>query len=88
MWPSLGVLQRRCERPYRLPDTDITIDKNIDIVVPVYSLQNDEQYFPEPDKFIPERFLPENKQHHKFSYLPFGDGPRACIGEFKGSSFF
>ena len=39
-------------------------------------------YFPNPDKFDPERFSPENKGNIPFgSILTFGLGPRACIGQ-------
>ena len=46
------------------------------------SLHRDPEYFPDPEKFYPERFSDENKQKIvPFSYLPFGSGPRNCIGK-------
>lgn len=47
-----------------------------------YLVHHDARWFPEPDKFIPERWTPELKEARpKFSYFPFGGGTRTCIGE-------
>lgn len=82
MFPSLGILNRVCVKKYTLPGTDITIDRGVKIIIPVEAIQNDEQYFDNPEEFRPERFSPEEvAKRHKFVYLPFGEGPRACIGK-------
>ncbi|MBS1834852.1 MAG: cytochrome P450, partial [Acidobacteria bacterium] len=47
-----------------------------------YVMHRDPRYFAEPDRFDPDRWLPENvAERPKFSYLPFGGGTRVCIGE-------
>lgn len=79
MYPPVARLDRVCVKKYKLKDIEINPGEKIGI--PVYGLQNDPDYFPEPEKFRPERFLPEEKeQRHPFVYLPFGAGPRNCIG--------
>lgn len=51
------------------------------IEIAVGHLHYNPKIWPEPEKFIPERFTAEAKQQrHPFSYLPFGAGPRGCIG--------
>lgn len=82
-FPSLGVLNRVCARKYTIPGLDITIDPGVKIIIPVQAIQNDESYFDNPEEFRPERFSPdEEKRLSNFMFLPFGRGPRACVGEF------
>nr|AZJ25101.1 CYP6AB133 [Cydia pomonella] len=80
LFPSLGFLIRKCAKPYTFPGTDVSIDEGIAVIIPVQGLQTDEQYFDEPEQFRPERFHPDNRVENHV-YLPFGEGPRACIGE-------
>ncbi|KPJ15944.1 Cytochrome P450 6B6 [Papilio machaon] len=80
-FPSLGVLNRTCARRYKIPELDVTIDPGVKIVIPVQAIQMDEKYFDNPNEFRPERFSPdEEKKLNQYMYLPFGRGPRACIG--------
>ena len=52
------------------------------VIIPIYALHHDPDYYPHPQKFDPERFNEENKRkRHPFVYLPFGAGPRNCLGK-------
>lgn len=67
-----------------VPGTDVTIEKGTKVIIPVWGLQMDPEYYPNPEVFDPERFNDENKNSRPdFTFLPFGDGPRMCIGTAK-----
>lgn len=59
-----------------------TVEKEQDIIISPYAVQNSEKLWQNPEKFDPERFLGDKKKSiHKYAYFPFGGGPRICIGE-------
>ncbi|XP_067122508.1 cytochrome P450 3A5-like [Centruroides vittatus] len=73
-------LERKVVEDHELGDTGIVIEKDTMIGVPIYALNHDPKYFPDPDKFDPERFLSDKSNILPFTNLPFGVGPRNCIG--------
>ncbi|CAH1392175.1 unnamed protein product [Nezara viridula] len=77
MYPPLGVLNRECTKDFKFQD-GTSVKKGEQIVIPIYSLQRDPKYFPEPTKYNPDRFASDPQRG---TYLPFGDGPRICIGK-------
>ncbi|XP_045535829.1 cytochrome P450 9e2 [Papilio machaon] len=87
LWPPAPVADRKAARDYNLgrPNStaqeDYIIRKGETVQIPIWAFHRDPKYFPDPEKFDPDRFSEENK--HKidpFSYMPFGVGPRNCIG--------
>lgn len=81
MYPPLTTLTRRCVKNYNLRDTDIIIEKGTPVLISTLGLHMDPEYFPNPEVFDPERFSEENKKNiRSFTYIPFGEGPRNCIG--------
>ncbi|KAJ4434866.1 hypothetical protein ANN_23437 [Periplaneta americana] len=80
-YPPLPMLNRECTQSYQVPGTDIVLNKGDLTVIPVLGLHHDPKYYPNPEKFDPERFSEEEKaKRHHYVYLPFGEGPRICIG--------
>jgi len=68
---------------YKVPGTDLVIPKGVLVSMPTYSIQRDEEYYPDPEKFDPERFSAEEKsKRHPMTFQPFGHGPRNCIGKY------
>ena len=60
----------------------IVIKKGSQCLVMPWTLHRHEQYWDQPNAFIPSRFLPENREQiDRYQYLPFGAGPRVCIGQ-------
>lgn len=58
-----------------------TLKANSAVLLPIYVVHHDERWWSEPNTFNPERFTPEEEaKHHKYAYMPFGGGPRVCIG--------
>lgn len=80
-YPIVPFIIRKCNEDYKVPNSDTVIEKGSDINISVYGLHRDPKLFPDPDTFDPERFgLTPPHEIKPFSYLPFGDGPRLCIG--------
>jgi cytochrome P450 len=58
-----------------------TIPEGVEVLISPYLLHRRPDYFPDPERFDPQRFAPEAEQRlPHFAFLPFGGGPRGCIG--------
>lgn len=80
-YPIVDILIRKVTIPYKVPDTDIVLEKGMRVIIPVMGIQRDPNYYPEPERFDPDRFTKENiAARHPSAWSPFGQGPRNCVG--------
>ena len=80
LWPPVSVLPaRELQEPMQVLGYDLP--RGTSISIPVYTIQRDARYWPDPNTFNPDRFS-ANHKHHPFAYQPFGHGARACLGSF------
>jgi cytochrome P450 len=92
-YPIGPFLDRMTCSDYELPahtgTGTITLPGGTVVFIPVLALHHDPTYFPQPEKFDPDRFTEENKRSRpNYTYIPFGEGPRMCIGKDIHKSFF
>lgn len=88
MHPVIPFLDRRCTLPagqksysFR-PHADFEMSNGMGVIVPIAAMQRDPRFWTNPDLFDPERFAPANKALLvPYTFLPFGCGPRSCLGE-------
>jgi enediyne biosynthesis protein E7 len=82
--PPAPILYREVESPFEL--SGFSFARDVAVWVSPQLLHHDARYFPEPDRFLPERFLTgrsaEGRLTAPSAYLPFGAGPRTCIGSY------
>lgn len=82
-YPIVPVHFRTASKDYELKDMNLTIPKGTGVWIPVLGIQRDPEIYDNPMEFIPERFFDSPNGGGKAEgvfYMPFGEGPRACIG--------
>lgn len=79
LYPPAYILGRRALRDISL--SGVTLKKNRIVLVNIAGIHRRPELFPDPSRFDPDRFLPEReKALPRLAYMPFGAGPRVCIG--------
>ncbi len=80
LYPPAPLITRRMIENNKYQDLELK--KGDAIMINLWALHRHHDWWEDPDRFDPERFLPENKKNlHRFQYLPFGLGHRVCIGQ-------
>ncbi|GFG30951.1 hypothetical protein Cfor_07734, partial [Coptotermes formosanus] len=82
LYPPVAAVDRICVQPYTLKsDPPMEVHPGEVLFIPIVALHHDPKYYPDPERFDPERFSDDNKHNiNPLTYLPFGIGPRSCIG--------
>lgn len=92
-WPPAILTDRRCNKRYVITNDDaedrtnnasnsrpLILEEGDEIMIPIFGLHRDPQYYPDPERFDPERFSETNRHNIQANtYMPFGAGPRNCI---------
>lgn len=85
LYPSVPLIGRMSSKEFITP-SGYTIPKNVQILIQIYDLHRNPDIYPDPEKFDPNRFSPENAiSRHPFAYIPFSGGPRNCIGMYNNN---
>ena len=80
LYPPAWILGRRALEAYEVGGYNIP--RGSLVILSPYVMHRDPRFYPEPERFDPERWTPEARAARpQFSYFPFGGGPRRCIGE-------
>lgn len=83
-WPPVPITDRVCVKDYNYHDDagqQFVIEKGASVWLPILPFHYDPKFFPNPNQFDPERFSEVNvNKIAPASYIPFGAGPRSCIG--------
>jgi cytochrome P450 len=79
LYPPAPIIARVSTRPFTIGGRPVPVGSMV--YVPIYALHRHTALWERPEEFDPDRFAPEpSKARHRYAYLPFGGGPRICIG--------
>jgi cytochrome P450 len=79
LYPPAWAIGRRAKAEYAIGD--YTVPPRAILFLSPWVVQRDPRWFPEPERFNPDRWTSPSDDRPKFSYFPFGGGTRVCIGE-------
>lgn len=81
LYPPVPIIGRKVNEDVKLASGNYTIPAGASVFITPYNLHRLEEYFPNPEVFNPDNFLPERCQaRNYYSFIPFSAGPRSCVG--------
>lgn len=81
LYPGVPLIARYLDEEITTKD-GVTLPNDIDAFIHIIDIHRNKEYWPEPEKFDPDRFLPENSVgRHPYAFVPFSIGKRNCIGK-------
>eukprot|EP00057_Strongylocentrotus_purpuratus_P030619 XP_782215.3 PREDICTED: cytochrome P450 3A24 [Strongylocentrotus purpuratus] len=79
IYPPALMTDRVCNEPFDI--NGFTVPKGMRIFIPIFTIHHDPNLWPDPETYDPDRFSKENREkHHPCAWMPFGTGPRNCVG--------
>jgi enediyne biosynthesis protein E7 len=82
LYPPVWILPRRAVAADEIGG--LSVPAGADVLICTYTLHRHPEFWPEPDRFDPDRFVDRPAGRERYAYLPFGAGPRACVGSTLG----
>lgn len=79
LYPPAWLIARDAVTSYRFGSLDVPA--NSTVFMSPFATQRDPRYWPDPERFLPERFADSAVERPRFAFYPFGAGTRACVGE-------
>jgi cytochrome P450 len=78
LYPPAPAVQRKAVTPITVGG--VSLPQGALVLVSIYNLHRHPQFWTSPEQFLPERWLGGAQPRSRYAYLPFGAGPRACVG--------
>ncbi|MDI3463268.1 MAG: hypothetical protein OJF50_002089 [Nitrospira sp.] len=78
LYPTAPLLQRTVATSTTVGG--VSLPSGARVLISLYNLHRHPDFWPHPEQFLPERWLGSDRPRSRYAYLPFGAGPRACVG--------
>jgi len=78
LYPTAPLVQRKVVTSTVVGG--VSLPQGARVLISLYNLHRHPEFWPHPDQFMPERWLGSDRPCARYAYLPFGAGPRACVG--------